>query len=105
MALRRSVFKMPLDQLSRDLIKANPFLCCLFDTDMADKVTETFGTFRDRSVSWRTLLVAKRGKFQGTSQKFQGRPLWTARGSGIRGGARGKGRGQTQPRGRGAGPR
>ena len=35
--LRKSVFRVPLDQLSRDLIKAYPFSTSLFDPQMVEK--------------------------------------------------------------------
>ena len=58
-ALRTSVFRTPLDQLARDLIKCDPFSVKLFCPSAVEKVVEAFGKYRDRQMSWHTLLLKK----------------------------------------------
>ena len=53
-ALRTSVFRTPLDQLARDLIKSDPFSVKLFCPSAVEKVVEAFGKYRDRQMSWVT---------------------------------------------------
>ena len=59
--LRSSVFRTPLDQLARDLIKSDPFSVKLFCPKVVEKVVETFGKFRDNRMTWDDLLLRKTG--------------------------------------------
>ena len=84
-ALRKSVFKVPLDQLARDLIKCDPFSVKLFCPKAVEKVVKTFGKYRERTVTWSTLLLKKGGGAAPSGQKGRrkkrARPSFTAGGS------------------------
>ena len=88
-ALRTWVFRTPLDLLARDLIKSDPFSVKLFCPKAVDRVTEAFGKFRDRTVSWHTLLLKKGGGAAPSGQrgknKKETRPQFQTRGSFNRG--------------------
>ena len=72
-ALRTSVFRTPLDQLSRDLIKSDPFSTNLFCPKAVERVVKTFGEIRDRSVTWSTLLLKKTGSAAFSGQRGRGK--------------------------------
>ena len=72
-ALRASVFRTPLDQLSKDLIKSDPFSTSLFCPKAVAKVVKTFGEIRDRSVTWTNLLIKKSGGAATSGQQARGK--------------------------------
>ena len=72
-ALRTSVFRTPLDQLSKDLIKSDPFSTSLFCPKAVAKVVKTFGEIRDRSVTWTNLLIKKSGGAATSGQQARGK--------------------------------
>ena len=73
-ALRTSVFKTPLDQLARDMIRSDLFSVKLFCPEVVEKVTVAFGKFRDRTVSWSTLLARKPAGPSGQREQAPSRP-------------------------------